>query len=637
MSFDKLRILDDRQQAREKLPTFYGSRSNYYHAFREVALNNTIDEIENNYDSGTVAIKLHDDLQTLTIKDTGRGMPIHKETGGVPNWQIFFSILFASGKYDNKQDNSGTNGLGGTVANYTSEFYKVKVWHDAKNYEMSFKDGGILDKPVTFIKDTTEHGTEISFKLDKECYENTTYNPVDMENMIKIIAAVANKTTIYFNYKEETKIIHYNSMEDYFKENYFDLSSKIINFDKKLYLDENEETKIELVFASSREPLNDALLNKNHLVKKGSINDGMLKGFRNFIHKYIQEKGLYEKKEKNITPNDIENSISFLVSINSNNVEYEGQTKFATEKKLYNSICQKYIQENLEVFKVENQKELDVIVNQILITKRANEKAENSRKNIKKILEEKVNNASNRPDKFVPCRSKNPKEVELILIEGDSAMNSVKLARDSKTMCIYPLKGKPINALKNKLDDVLINQEIKDIFKILGCGMSYKGKNIKGIPHFNIDNLQVDKILITVDADVDGGHILAILIGDLYTLAPELLKQGKVYILYTPLYIITCDKKEYFAYTEEERSSLLKSFKKPFTEKRFKGLGGLSVKNMSKAMSIDNRILRQITFEDVEKCIEKIELFLSEEKIAERKEFIETQGSKYFDYSILEG
>lgn len=583
MSFDKLRILDERQKARDKLPTFYGSRSNYYHAFREVGLNNTIDEIENNFDSGTVDILLHDDLQTLTIKDSGRGMPIHKETNGVPNWQIFFTILFASGKYDSKQKNSGVNGVGGTVANYTSEFYNIRVWHDGEEYVLSFKDGGYIDTPVTHIGKTDKHGTEVTFKLDKECYENTIYDSSKIEEMIKIISSVANKTTINYSHKDKVKTIHYDTMQDYFKEKYFYLSSEIISFEEKTFYDENEETDIKIVFASSREPLNDALLNRNHLIKKGSINDGVLKGFRVFIHKYIQEKGLYEKKEKNISVSDIENAISFLVSMNSNNVEYEGQTKFATEKELYGVVAQKYIQEKLEVFKLENQKELNKIVDQILITKRANEKAENSRKNIKKALEEKITNVNNRPDKFVPCRSRNPKEVELILIEGDSAMNSVKLARDSKTMCIYPLKGKPINAIKNKLDDVLNNQEIKDIFKILGCGMSYKGKNIKGLPHFNMDNLQVDKILITVDADVDGGHILALLIGNFYSLAPELLKQGKVYILYTPLYIITCDKKEYFAYTDEERNSIIKTFKTPFTERRFKGLGGLSVKDMSRA------------------------------------------------------
>lgn len=637
MSFDKLKILNEREKARDKLPTFYGSRSNYYHAFREVGLNNTIDEIENNFEEGSLYIELHDDLKTLTIRDTGRGMPIQKETNGIPNWQIFFTILFASGKYEANQTNSGLNGVGSTVANYTSEFYNVRVWHNGEEYEMSFKNGGYVDTPVTFVGKTDKHGTEISFKLDEECYENTVYDSNEIEKMIRIILAVSNKTTCYYTYNNETKVIKYENMKQYFEDNFYELVGNIIHFDKKTFDDLNEETNVELILAASKEPSNEALLNRNHLVKKGAINEGVLKGLRTFLHKYIQEKGLYDKKEKTITSSDVENSISFITSVTSNNPEFEGQTKFATEKKLYESVVQKYIQEKMEILKIENQVELDKIVNQLLITKRANERAENSRKNIKKILEEKVSNASTRPDKFVPCRSSNSKEVELVLIEGDSALNSVKLARDSKTMCIYPLKGKPINAVKNKLDDVLNNQEIKDIFKILGCGMSYKGKNIKGIPHFNIDNLQVDKVLITVDADVDGDHIFSLLTGIFYTLAPELLKQGKIYILYTPLYIIKCDKKEYLAYTEDERNSIIKTFNKPFEEKRFKGLGGLSVKAMSKAMSIENRVLKQLTFNDIKDSVDKIELFLSEERAEDRKDFIEANGNKYFDYSILEG
>ncbi len=639
MSFDKLKILNEREKAREKLPTFYGSRSNYYHAFREVGLNNPIDEIENNFESGDLYITLHEDLKTLTIRDTGRGMPIDGVTDGVENWKIFFTILFASGKYDSSQKNSGTNGVGSTIANYTSVFYKVKSFHDGKEYHMSFKDGGYIDIPVTCVGDTCRHGTEISFKLDEECYENTTYNPKDIEEMIKIILSVANKTTAYFLFNGEMKEIHYDNMKNYFDEKYIELTSDIVEFSEKTLYDDKEETTVEIVFAASTDVQSNSLLNRNHLIKKGTIDEGVLKGFRIFLHKYINEKGLYNKKEKNITNSDIENTLSYLISVTSSNVEYEGQTKFATEKELYSSVVQKYLQEKLEILKIENPKVLDKIVEQLLITKRANEKAEVNRKAIRKELEEKATNASNRPEKFIPCRSKNPKEVELILIEGDSAKNPIKTSRDPLTMCIYPLKGKPINTLKEKsIDKIMENQEIKDIFKILGCGVTYKGKNVKGMPKFNIDNLLVDKILVTTDMDDDGYHIQSLLITIFYTLAPELLKQGKVYILYTPLYIIKCDKKEYLAYSEEERNSIVKTFNKPFTETRYKGLGGLSTKTLSDtAMNKEKRVLKQVTFDEVDKCRDVIELFLSDEKASERKKYIEEEGDNYFDFSIFEG
>ena len=136
MKFDKVRSLDDREQAREKLPVWYGSRSNYYHGFREVAINNPIDEISNNFEKGDIFITLHDDMKTITVRDTGRGMPIHlKDDKGEDYWYLFFCRMFASGKYDLEQDNSGTNGLGGTVLNYTSDFYDnfFELYKNVKN------------------------------------------------------------------------------------------------------------------------------------------------------------------------------------------------------------------------------------------------------------------------------------------------------------------------------------------------------------------------------------------------------------------------------------------------------------------------------------------------------------------------
>ena len=204
-------------------------------------------------------------------------------------------------------------------------------------------------------------------------------------------------------------------------------------------------------------------------------------------------------------------------------------------------------------------------------------------------------------------------------------------------MCIYPLKGKIINALKGNINDVLANNEVKDIFSILGCGMIYKGKQLKGIPLFNIDNLKVDKILICNDQDVDGGHIFTLVITLFYVLAPELIKQGKVYSLLTPLYIIKHKKDTVFAYTEKERNDIIKSFNgDKFTETRYKGIGGLSPQVLNDtAMDMNKRKLKCVKWEDVEEGIKIMETCMKEDKINERKEFIENEAYKYFDFSLI--
>ncbi|WP_346938218.1 toprim domain-containing protein [uncultured Clostridium sp.] len=638
MTFDKIRALDDREKAREKLPIFFGSRDNFLHGFREVCINNTVDEISNNFDSGIINITLHDDLKTITVEDTGRGMPISGISDGVENWQLFFTILFASGKYDLENgENSGTNGVGGTVLNFSSELYSVTSYHNEEEYIIEFENGGQIKTPLTYIGETDKHGTKITFKLDKECYTETKYNPNDLKLITNMISGVSPKTTINFTYNAEQTSYHYDTLEDYYIENIQE--SDYFQCDQKVYDDNNEITKVEAIFSTSIEPTQQSFLNRNYLAEGGIINKSIISGIKSYIHKYIKDNALYEKKEKDISNEDVENTISFVINVLSSNVEFQSQTKFSSKKELYGKIVKSYIQEQLEIFKIERKEMFKELVNQILLTKRANETAENKRKDVRKKLEESIKSVITRPEKYIPHSDDNlsPEDVEVVIIEGDSALNSIKSARNPENTSIYPLKGKVINAIKNNIDAVLNNSEVRDIFQILGCGVTYKGKKVKGLPVFNIDNLNVGKILITTDRDVDGCHIESLLLALFYTLAPELIKQKKVYILYTPLYIIKHSGKEYFAYTEEERNNLVKSFDgEKYSETRYKGIGGLSPQVLNKtAMNNSNRIVKCVTWENVQQGIEMMELCMSDKTVAKRKEYIESEGYKYFDFSLI--
>ena len=633
-NIEKIKSLNDKSQARLKLPVFFGSFDNYLHGFREI-LNNAVDEITNNFNDGIINIILDSDNKTITIEDSGRGMRIADKTDGKANYYWLFLKLFAGTKYDdNKQQiNSGTNGLGATVVNYTSTLFKVESCYDGNKYIIEFENGGDIKIPLTNLGKTDKHGTKITFRLDDTIYTNTTYDQFELIDIISKISGCSNKITFNFTYNNKTKIFHYDNIQEYFKQN---IDEKSFYFQQRTY-DNNELSKISLVFNSSLEPIQQVMLNKNYLSEGGTINKGFIEGFRNEANKYAKELGLFQKKEKNIGFEDIENSISFYIDFESSKIEFANQTKFSTKKELYREITKKYIQECLEVFKIEHKDDFKRIVEKILVTKRANEKAEVSRKEIREKLEEGTSSAKTRPEKFVPCRSKNPKEVELILIEGDSALNSIKSSRNSNIMCIYPLKGKIINALKGNINDILANNEVKDIFSILGCGMIYKGKQLKGIPLFNIDNLKVDKILVCNDQDVDGGHIFTLVITLFYVLAPELIKQGKVYSLLTPLYIIKHKKDTIFAYTEKERNNIVKSFNgDKFTETRYKGIGGLSPQVLNNtAMDMNKRKLKCVKWEDVEEGVKIIETCMKEDKINERKEFIENEAYKYFDFSLI--
>lgn len=652
-----IKTLSDKEQARQKLPVFFGSNDNFYHPIREVIVNAR--DVLQGIDNAKIEVTLFDDNKTVMIRDNGAGLPIDGETDGVENYKLLFLTLFSGTKMDEGTEDGGTNGCGNTVICYSSDYMEATVKRKGKIYNIAFENGGDILKPFSCLGDTTEQGTEIKFRLSDAVYTNTIFKPNEVEFIVEKICATSPNIKATFIYKDYKKVFTYASLENYFDKTIQDEKSiKNIVMNKETFADEYidkdknekkiENTTIEIIFNNCENNIQHSFLNGIYLPKMGTIHEGVIEGLREVLNKFISNNGLYDKKEKQINKQDIEESISYVCSVLSTKVSFSNQTKFSTEKKLYKTNVKKYIQKFFESYCIENKDNIISLVNKILINKRSREKAEVNRSKARKELEEKITNVSNRPAKFVPCRSKNPKEIDFVVIEGDSSLNSVKLARDSKYTCIMPLKGKPINPFKCKLDELLNNEEVKALYRIMGCGILYHGKPVKGIPVYDDNNMLVNTLQIATDFDFDGFHIQCLLIGIIYTLSPDMIKNGRVYILYTPLYIIKTKSKvqyknentnELLAYSEEERNTIVKMLNDQhikFSETRFKGLGGLPVSIMAKSLNKETRILRQITMQDIEESKKWLELFLSDEKAKDRKLFIEEYGKNYFDYSLFE-
>ena len=627
MGRDKIRSLTVREQARDRLPVWYGSRDNYLHGLREV-LANASDEISNNYGSGEIYVELEDDMQTISVLDTGRGIPIKGKTDGVDNYKLLFLTLFSGTNYDNVENDKvtiGVNGLGVSILNFNSELFDVRSFKDNKQSRIIFKNGGEVTYTEWDIPHDFEHGTMITFKLDKETFTNTYYKKEEIVDILKALAGANNKLTIKFEHKGIEELYHYETPEDYLVESSSITTEKSFSFGEAEFTDKGERNVISCAWNISTEPFQNTFLNYTNLTEHGTIYDGFINGMRRVFNK--------DNKIK-FTAQDIEMSFGMVVSVLSNNAEFTNQTKFSTAKQLYRKLTSDYIVSNMEIFKAENPQEFDKILKHLQQINVFNTKNEKSIKNIKKKLSEKATSATSRPLKLIPCRSKNPKEVELILIEGDSAMTSVKASRNPNTMMILPLKGKPINALKQSLERLLGNQEILDIFKILECGVTYKGKNVKGFDKFDIDKLAVNKVLIATDFDDDGFHIQALLIGVFYILAPQLLTRGIVEFIQTPLYLIKTKDQTFKAYSENERQRIISGLSCKYSEVRFKGIGGLPVKVMKEALSMDTRISYKVTMNDAKKCADKIELFLSD-NVEARKKYIEENGDKFVNETLF--
>ena len=289
-----------------------------------------------------------------------------------------------------------------------------------------------------------------------------------------------------------------------------------------------------------------------------------------------------------------------------------------------------FLRQQLEVYFAENPLDAERIATQILLNKRSREAAETTRLDVKKKLAGNTD-MSNRVEKFVACRSKDPSRRELYIVEGDSAMTSCKLGRSAEFQAIIPVRGKTLNCLKSTYDKIFKNEIITDLLKVIGCGAEVKTRE-KDVSPFDINALKWDKIIICTDADVDGYQIRALLLTLFYRLLPTLLKMGKVYIAESPLYEITAKDDTYFAYDEKERAEIiakLEDEKKKYTIQRSKGLGENEPDMMWKTtMNPASRRLIRVCEADAKETATIMDILLGD-NLDGRKQFISEHGSEF--------
>jgi len=348
------------------------------------------------------------------------------------------------------------------------------------------------------------------------------------------------------------------------------------------------------------------------------------------VDQNLKDRNLYKKGEKKITFADIEDSLILVSNTFSTETSYENQTKKAITNGFIQQAMTAFLKEKLEIYFIENAKDTKVILEQVLINKRSREKAEKTRIDIKKKLNKKVDNITNKPKKFVDCRSKDKDLRELFIVEGDSALGSTKMGRNSDFQGIMPVRGKILNCLKSDYDKIFKNDIIVDLLKVLECGVELNTKQ-RDLNTFDIDRLNWNKIIICTDADVDGFQIRTLILTMLYVLTPTLIEKGFVYIVESPLYEITDKKNTYFAFDEGEKREIVKKIKGKYSLQRSKGLGENEADMMwETTMNPETRRLIQVTPADIRQTKDAFDLFLGD-NLEGRKEYIEAHGSKYID------
>lgn len=626
---EKVVALTHREQAREKLSIFFGSRDNYFHPLRELIANG-VDEINSHFDKGIIKVthELVDGESKITVEDSGRGLPIGEyDENGTSHIELLLLTLFAGTKYSDNAGQTGQNGVGLTVTNYTSKFLTVESAYSGILHTVHFENGGrnqfYDEKPIG----KTKHYTKVSFILDKSVYTSVKFSDSEIEKWIYNVSAVAPKIKFEFTSSDhEVKTFHFKSVEQYFDDMINGLSTsatfKSETEDIIEIKNANETNSYQVLFTTQAKPKHQVFLNGTPLIEDSSIDSGVVNAIRLWFEKQYQGK----RSSRPFTNQDIADSISYVVNVVSEKSEFSNQTKFSTKKSLYQSQTKTVVTKILNDFKEKHAKFFTRFENHLKQVQDSNNKNSKSREKLLKKLNENVDGIKGRIDNFIDSRQ-HGKDSELFLTEGLSALGSVVKARNSDNQAAFPLRGKVLNVEKAGKSAIMDNVEATNILKIIGGGI---GKD------FDIEKSRFGKIVISSDQDDDGFQIQALLITLFNKVAQPLLTNGMVYIAKTPLYIIHFTDKDDVLYvsSENEMADIRPTLKNVKSISRVKGLGELDKETMrDTAMNPETRDIVQVTMEDVEKSVEMIENWFGS-SVDYRKEYI---SEHIVDFLLEEG
>ena len=653
---DSISALKGADRVRKRPGVIFGSDGldGCEHAVFEI-LSNSIDEAREGHGTSITVTRYLD--HSVEVEDAGRGCPVDwNEKEQRYNWELVFCELYAGGKYDdqggdNYEFSLGLNGLGSCATQYASRYMDVTVWRDGFEYTLRFERGeiaGEMGKRPLPKSQSRKTGTRTRWLPDLEVFTDIAIPADYFTGVMKRQAVVNAGISFYFRNEiapgsfETAEFLYENGIADYVAElaGETGLTAPVFWQAEKKGRDraDKPEYKVKLSCAccfSNKVNVIEHYHNSSWLEHGGSPEKASKSAFVSAIDGYLRQQGKYQKDESKIKWEDIEDCIILVSSNFSTQTSYENQTKKAITNKFVQEAMTEFLRANLEVYFIENRFDAEKIAEQVLVNKRSRESAEKARVTIKKKLSGSIDIA-NRVQKFVDCRTKDAARSEIAPVEGDSALGSVKQARDSEYQGIMPIRGKILNCLKADYARIFKSDIIMDLMRVLGCGVEVQNKHVKDMAAFDLGNLRWNKVVICTDGDVDGFQIRTLVLTMLYRLTPTLIREGYVYIAETPLFEITSGEKTWFAYSDKEKNDIVKQLEgKKYKIDRSKGLGENEPDMMwLTTMNPETRRLIRVMPEDVERTAEIFDLLLGD-NLQGRKDHIAENGYKYLEMADI--
>ena len=653
---DSISSLKGADRVRKRPGVIFGSDGldGCQHSVFEI-LSNAIDEAREGYGKLITLTRYAD--KSIEVEDFGRGCPLDWNANEKRyNWELVFCELYAGGKYRNNDGENyeyslGLNGLGSCATQYASEYMNVTVWRDGNRYDLSFKKGKPVGKKGQELKigpsDRKKTGTTIRWRPDLDVFTDIDIPEEYFRDVLHRQAVVNAGVTFRFrnqngNKFDVTDYVYENGILDYVAEIAHEspLTAPVFISAERKGRDrpDKPEYKVKLSAAfcfSNKVSVTEYYHNSSWLEHGGAPEKATRNAFVYAIDAYIKKIGKYQKNESKISFQDVSDCLVLVTNCFSTQTSYENQTKKAITNRFIQEAMTDFFKERLEVYFIENKPEADRIAEQVLVNMRSREAAEKARQGMKKKLSGSIDIA-NRVQKFVDCRSRDPREREIYIVEGDSALGACKLSRDADFQGIMPVRGKILNCLKADYAKIFKSDIITDLLRVLGCGVEVQAKGVKDLNGFDINNLRWNKVIICTDADVDGFQIRTLILTMIYRLVPTLIKEGYVYIAESPLYEIESGSKTYFAYSDREKADIIESLGGAKASiNRSKGLGENDPDMMwMTTMNPETRRLIKVMPEDVEVMNDMFELLLGD-NLSGRKEHIAENGYLYLDMADI--
>ena len=619
-----IQVLEGLEAVRKRPGMYIGTTDvkGLHHLVWEI-VDNAIDESLAGY-CNNIEIIINKD-NSVTVKDDGRGIPIgiHPKTG-ISTVETVYTVLHAGGKFGGGgyKVSGGLHGVGASVVNALSKWVDVTVYKDGKINSIRFENGGHAVEPlhVTGDCDLNRTGTTVTFKPDPDIFDSDIYDYDTLKTRVRELAFLNKNLRITLRDdrdEEDTtgeSFIYEGGISEYVKfinKGKNPIHEDIIHLEG---IEDNVFFEVAMQYNTGYTENIYSFVNNINTHDGGTHEEGVKRALTRVINSYARKNGILKEKDEALTGDDVKEGLTMIISCKHPNPQFEGQTKGRLGNSEVRKLADNVFSKGFEEFLLENPDEARMIVNKSILACHAR----NAAKKAREVTRKSDLATTNFFGKLSDCKSKDSKETEIFIVEGDSAGGSAKKGRNSMTQAILPLRGKILNVEKTRIDRALGNEEIRTIITAFGTGIG---------ADFNLEKLRYDKIIIMTDADVDGSHIRVLLLTLFYRYFKPIVEAGHVYAAQPPLFRIMHGKTRKYVLNEEEKEQYLATLPDPTRLRaeiaRMKGLGEMDAEELNETtMDIEKRTLRKITVDD---CMAADAVFtkLMGDEVEPRRKFIE--------------